>query len=432
MKKAGKAKIKWYIAVIVILILALSIASWVQFVQEAGKALDQQSSAASNTGVLTGSIYRSAETITPVTTIASSHTPVFAVPAQGAAGSNTAENKEKPSFFQKCVRKVLRLCEYADQFTDKVDTWFSVFKRKDLSKIDTRVSYYLTKEVYAVQVLSGKGKWLFYKTKTDGDPIADYEGTNLYTEETMEKKARSVLAFQKKLADRGTKLAMLVVPNKEQIYSEYMPDTYVHAEKSRSDLLIEYLSEKGVNIVSPKKDLLDTHMSQQIYYYYDTHWNQLGAYIGVRNVLASWGISIPDLSERTYSSKNLYGNYHYCGQDDLARMVGLRDVLTDEIEYEVDGTVLMDWPTFEAQQSHKKGSHLVNENAPIKKSLLLIGDSFRPAMVPALREQFSDVYVILQDFYTPDVFNEINPDYLILEYSERYIHRIDKVKSLIE
>ena len=432
MKKPGTAKMKWHIIVITILILALSVASWVQFVQEMGKSLDQHTSADNKAKVLTGSMTKTAETITPVTTVASSHTPVFAAPAQSTAESNTTANEEEPSVFQKCIGKASRLCSHVDQIVEKVDKWFSVYKRKDLSKTDTRISYYLTKEVYAVQVLSGKGKWLFYKTKTDGDPIADYEGTNLYTEETMEKKARAVLAFQKKLADRGTKLAMLVVPNKEQIYSEYMPDTYVHAEKSRSDLLIEYLSEKGVNIVSPKKDLLDTHMAQQIYYYYDTHWNQLGAYIGVRNALASWGISMPDLSERTYSSRNLYGNFHYCGQDDLARMVGLRDVLTDEIEYEVDGTVLMDWPTFEAQQSHKKVSHLVNENAPVKKSVFLIGDSFRPAMVPALREQFSDVYVILQDFYTPDVFNEINPDYLLLEYSERYIHRIDKVSTLIE
>lgn len=423
---------KWHIVVIVILILALSVASWVQFVQEMGKSLAGHTSADNKANVLTGSVNKTAETIIPVTTVASSHTPVFAAPAQSAAESNTTADEEEPSVVQKCIKKASRLCAHVDHAVDKIDKWFSVYKRKDLSKMDTRVSYYLTKEVYAVQVLSGKGKWLFYKTKTDGDPIADYEGTNLYTEETMEKKAQSVLAFQKKLADRGTKLAMLVVPNKEQIYSEYMPDTYVHAEKSRSDLLIEYLSQKGVNIVSPKKDLLDIHMSQQIYYYYDTHWNQLGAYIGVRNALASWGISMPDLSERTYSSRNLYGNFHYCGQDDLARMVGLRDVLTDEIEYEVDGTVLMDWPTFEAQQSHKKVSHLVNENAPVKKSVFLIGDSFRPAMVPALREQFSDVYVILQDFYTPDMFDEINPDYLLLEYSERYIHRIDKVSSLIK
>lgn len=421
----------WHIVVIVILLSVLSAASWIQFVQEAKKTLGQNTSAAIDTENPAVSMDKTAKAIAPVMTVASSRVPVFTAPVKDAEDSNTRAIDKAPSGFQKCIQKASKICEYTDKVVNKVDTWFSVYKKKDLSKTDTRISYCLTKEVYAVQVLSGKGKWLFYKTKTDGDPIADYEGTNLYTEEALEKKAKSILAFQNKLADRGIKLAMLVVPNKEQIYSEYMPDTYVHAEKSRSDLLIEYFSKKGINIVSPKEDMLEIHKSQQIYYNYDTHWNQLGSYIGVRNVLASWDISMPALSERTYSSKNLYGNFHYCGQDDLAKMAGLRSFFTDEIEYEIDGTLLMDWPAFEAQQLNREVSHFINENAPNRKSILLIGDSFRPAMVPALREQFSDVYVITQDIDTP-IVNTINPDYLLLEYSERYIHRIDKANSLIE
>ena len=64
-----------------------------------------------------------------------------------------------------------------------------------------------------------------------------------------------------------------------------MPDVYSHVDKTRTDLMAEFLSNQGINIVSPKNYLIDIHERLQLYYYYDTHWNQLGAYIGVRNTL---------------------------------------------------------------------------------------------------------------------------------------------------
>lgn len=500
MKKRIKDKFQWHIVVIILFILVLSIASWVQFAGEVKSSVDDRLSGGAKTETLSAPVSntaknsaektsaakysaakndivqkRTAKETSPVQSFASAAVPDFTVnaaasvspadtsaspsaasvspadahssvaaadaspnvaaadasPAAVAADSEASGNSPF-SVLRKAGRKIGNVCRLVDKAVDKVDAWFSVYSKKELSKIDTRITYYATREVQSVQVLSGKGKWLFYKTKTDGDPIADYEGTNLYTEKELETAAKDALAVQEELAERGTKLALLVVPNKENIYSEYMPDTYVKADQTRSDILVESLSEKGVNIVSPKQELLDEHSSTQIYYYYDTHWNQLGSYIGVRKVLSSLGITIPEFSERTYSSKNLYGNFHYCGQDDLAKMAGLRSVFTDEIEYEVDGTVLMEWPDFEYQQSHQQVSHFTNEDAPHKESIFLIGDSFRPAMVPALREQFADVYVILQNYYTPQVLEDIDPDYLIVEYAERFSHRIKRISSLLK
>ena len=106
---------------------------------------------------------------------------------------------------------------------------------------------------------------------------------------------------------------------KENVYAEYVPDTYTHNEPSRADCLVDYLKTNGINILTSKEELLLNHSDYQLYYSYDTHWNQLGAYIGVKNVLQSWGMKMPALRERTITSEKL--NYHYGGKDDIANMI---------------------------------------------------------------------------------------------------------------
>lgn len=274
----------------------------------------------------------------------------------------------------------------------------------------------------------GGNKWLFYKSETDGDPIKDYEGTNRYSTEEKQEILQQALKTQNELESRGISFIFLIAPNKENVYSEYMSDTYKHADISSTDILIGYLQDNGVRIVSPKAELLAEHMKQQLYYSYDTHWNQLGAYIGVKNALAEWSISIPDLAARNITASALKENYHYCASDDLADMLGLRSlVFNDEIEYVVDGTYLIDWTEFEVQQENKEVSHYHNPDAKVNSSVFLVGDSFRVSMLPALGEVFSDIFVVHRHYYAPDMIDQIDPEYVIIEYVERYSSEIGHV-----
>lgn len=306
-----------------------------------------------------------------------------------------------------------------------------IYKKEQLSKIDSVITYLSTGRITSSQVVLGDERWLFYKGKTDSDPIADYEGTNRYSENDMQEILSTALSTQKIIEKLGSKLVILVPPNKENIYTEYMPDTYQHAEISSTDILSDYLKQGGVNIVSPKEILLENRLARQVYYSFDTHWNQLGAYIGVREALSTWKISIPELSSREIQTFNLRDHYHYCGEDDLAKMLGLRWVFNDEKEYKVDGTVDIEWERFANEQADGM-SHFKNDNAMICGVVFLIGDSFRTSMVPLLGETFSDVYVVHRNSYEPEMFNEVSPDYLILEYVERYSSCIGEISFLVQ
>ena len=243
-----------------------------------------------------------------------------------------------------------------DTYIDKFSSTWKVYKDTNLSKIDSLATYYATKEIISIQVLSGKDRWLFYKSTTDGNPIADYEGKNIYTLNEMEEILENVSEVQQKLQKRGIQFSLLVAPNKENIYSEFMPDNYIHNETSRTDILIDYLDKNDINVISPKQKMLDQKNKEQLYYSYDTHWNQLGAYLGVRELLINWGIFLPELSDRTISCEPLKGHYHYCAEDDLAKMIGLLGVFDDEIEYKIERTPSIDWQKYEKEQTAEEVS----------------------------------------------------------------------------
>ncbi len=313
-----------------------------------------------------------------------------------------------------------------------VNTKWSVYQRPNLSKADTLATYFVMGEIPSVQVILGDNRWLFFKSVTDGDSVADYEGTNSFSED----KKLDILADARFVSDeleiRGIGFEILFIPNKEHVYAEYMPDTYKHCDASRTDLLVDYLAGNGVNVISAKDELLELHETYELYYPHDTHWNQLGGYVGTTVALAGLGYDMQDLTERTYTASPLKDNYHYGADVDLARMAGVRTVFNDDLDYEIDGTVVPDWLEYGVTQDTTFVSHMHNDSANIQASVLLVGDSFRTAMIPALSEQFTDVYIVSRENYDSNMLDEINPDYVIAEYVERKAEEINDIINLID
>ena len=313
-----------------------------------------------------------------------------------------------------------------DEVVTQVDElWYEkIYWKKYLNAIHSVFVYKSLKEVPGNQVLAGKNNWLFYVEKSENDTIADYEGTNRYTKEEMGEFLQVVMENQKQMEERGIQFAVLVAPNKENVYPEYMPDYYSHNPVSNTDVLVEYLKKGGVSIVSSKEDMKNLTDRYQLYYPYDSHWNQLGAYVSVGSVLQQLQIPTKSLESREMISYPLKGNYHEGAWSDLANMSGLHYIMDDEMEFEVKGTPKIDWNQYMINHYSHQISHYSNENAAVDKKVFLIGDSFRTAMVPAMCEVFQEVYVIHRSDYLPAMLDETQPDYVILEYVERYVNQM--------
>lgn len=299
-------------------------------------------------------------------------------------------------------------------------------QRQKIAQLDALAVYYETGHIGSSQVMKGKGKWLFYN---DAATLTDFEGKEKYSDEEMNQFLSSAQNFAQYLQNKGIQYAVLISPNKENLYHEFMPSQYQYDEESRTDLLTKHLFQNGINIINAKDALAQYKNRYPLYYYFDTHWNQVGAYIGVGEAAKTWGLRIPPIEDRTVNYENPEETAHEY-QDDLAGMAAMPFLSKKEVLLTVEGSYTVDWRTFFKHETEVM--HYENKDASIHKAVFMIGDSFRAAMLPALCEQFRDVYVIHRNAYQPGMMEEIHPDYVIIGYVERFASEMKNLEKMIE
>lgn len=277
--------------------------------------------------------------------------------------------------------------------------------RKYFSSLDSNMKYYLTGDFDSNQVLLGREDWLFYKTTTDGAPIDDYKGEKQYSEEEMQKMVWNMRHFQQILKKKGMDFVIFIAPNKEEVYSEYLPDTIQKVnEKNRTDLLVEYLREMtDIPVIYPKNELCKAAKTEMLYYKNDTHWNQKGAFIGTQVLLEEvYGKTKKELSDQKFKTIQLEkkdSNYN-----DLSRMVGMDGKFYDKESYEI----------------------IPDKKEKIEESVFLIGDSFGVSFLPCLQQEFEEVTYCHRNSRNMGLLEHTNPDLVILEYVERYTEEMDE------
>lgn len=255
----------------------------------------------------------------------------------------------------------------------------------------------------AKQVLKGKNGWLFYKNESDGCNIPEYRGNNHYSKGTMKNIRKNLLKMEKAVKSRGAVLVVCIVPNKEVMYPEYMPDNIKRKSKvTRADQLVKYLKKSTkLKIVYPKQELMAAKENHQVYYKTDTHWNGKGRFIGVqalRKEILGTEKSIDDVRFKVTAKK-------YSG--DLARLLGQSSRYRTDTKYSP------------VQKIKKKERS--------KKDLLIVGDSFGHEMTGQADKYFGKVlYSGIWEFKMSQIRK--GTDVVVWEGAERYLDRFGSIK----
>ncbi len=163
----------------------------------------------------------------------------------------------------------------------------------------------------ATQVITGKNGWLFYKAIGDGSTLSDYQGTNHYSAQGLKRVRDNMLAAKRAVEDRGASFAVMLAPNKESIYAQYMPQNYKRKTTyTRYDQLYDYLeANTALDVCYPKKALLKYRNKYELYYPTDNHWNRQGQFIGVQELMdITDGRSIPISSVKFTKKHDYYGD----------------------------------------------------------------------------------------------------------------------------
>ena len=274
--------------------------------------------------------------------------------------------------------------------------------RYRMINLNTSISKLLTGGTYmeSNEVLLGKDGWLFYKATGDGTPLYDYMGINHFSEEELAKVYDNLVAIGDGISARGMDVIFMTVPNKEQVYSEYMPDTVDKInDKSRLDELTEYIESKG-GLIADRYGYVDTSKVLRsckdiypLFYRTDTHWTECGSYLALMELRRAMDQRVTPIDEVVFTDKGGFVG-------DLAKISGSRDEYSDVN------------PVIDASS--------INDDSTKDQVMLIIGDSFGDAMIHSAKHFYKEVYWVRLKEYT-DELDRYEPDVVVVECVERYL-----------
>ena len=257
-------------------------------------------------------------------------------------------------------------------------------------------------------VLEGRNNWLFY---LGNDSLGYYKAENMPTSDELQLYLSTYVELDNICKEQGKELVIMICPNKEQIYSEYMPTYEVLHEKKRVEAIVDYVSANSdVNIIYPKKELEQAKIYWEVYLKQDTHWNNAGAYIGEQSLCAALGMPTTNLFSLNFD-KTIGGG------GDLVAMGALDGSnYQSSVEYSIEYK-----PDIEGATSYDGFGCLNVAETGNDKHLALIGDSFSVAMAPYLFKDFDSTYMVYRDALLFDnTVNQIKAaDIIVLEAAER-------------
>jgi hypothetical protein len=246
-------------------------------------------------------------------------------------------------------------------------------------------------------VFEGRDGWLFY---AGDDVLKDLKGQITFSNQEKQQFWQTLAAKKKWFAQQGTSYILLVAPNKQSIYPEYLPRHYQQLKQpSRLDDLLSSVNnpaERG--LLDLRSRLIREKSTYRLYDRSDTHWNAQGAYLAYQEIMNQVQTLFPGFTgSRGFDFlpdwKNGEGG-------DLALMIGQRTSIIEQrpiidlrdfkaVEQKLSGPTA---DLFALPQLHPG----LTQNSGGQLRVLVLHDSFFNKLKPFISESFGDVLYLWQ------------------------------------
>jgi len=262
--------------------------------------------------------------------------------------------------------------------------------------LNTEIKTNLFKTSPLPTVVTGQDGWLYYNNDADGIGLNDYLGRSAFSENELQLVKKKIETEKALLNSKGIKLLIAVAPDKQSIYPENLPKGYKKIGKSRLDQIMG-LDDNGSlsdTVIDLRRMLIEAKKNGPTYYKTDTHWNKYGALVAFQNIrnvlLDGFGVQM---------KANIVSNQ--IGGGDLATLMSAvneyKDFETKDMSFSCD---------VDPKKFYK---------------ILFFCDSFGDSLIPYFRQCFPDTTFISVPIIDRKAIDEIKPQIVIWEMSERYL-----------
>ena len=314
------------------------------------------------------------------------------------------ESTEKRTLAKKPVLDVRRFFSFPDEYQAYFHDNFGL--RNLLVRWNSLLQFKWLKISPHPMVVIGKHDWLFLGGKPT---IDDYRGLLSYSMEELDFIQRRFDSDAAMLKSRGIQYLVVICPNKDTVYPEFMPDNITRVRETRRlDQLKRHLQDRGsqVRLVDLRDALINAKNRCPVYDKLGTHFNPFGGFVAYQEIMRELAVSFPGITPLTIDDHRIKVQTKPGANTDLTYFSAIVGALSD-----FDVSLV---PTAESK-THKK----------IPK-LLMYHDSFVWQLHPYLVHDFDDIILIHHDdaYINHETIQREKPDVVIYEVVERNLHAL--------
>lgn len=255
-------------------------------------------------------------------------------------------------------------------------------------------------------VLPGKDGWLFLDNDSNR-VLAQVTGT---MKMPIDFKARWERLFDyraQRFAELRIPYSYAVVPNKECVYQEFLPDN-IKVVDDRPVAEVIAAAEGRIGFHYLLDDLRAASKDADTYIKGDTHWNHRGAFVAFNALMRGNDLAEMDEDAIRFEERQIPG--------DLTSKIGQTTTTTFAV---------IKKPGFKKPEFNgvaNQGQRLVyeNENKTLP-SLVLFRDSFASHQLEMFASMFSRVVALWQPNVDYSVVEQERPDFVIGQQAERFL-----------